>query len=129
MKVGGFKKFPLPNPCLAASRPPAGEKPREKSAAVKSALEQGSEGAVTPRVNVRRPRRRRRRRRRWWASQTAPAQLHNRPGSLLGPAATLPTIRIIADIITDMSIKSKHLQVTHIFCSVLRSLRPAAVPA
>ena len=36
----------------------------KKSAAVKSALEQGSEGAVTPRVNVRRPRRRRRRRRR-----------------------------------------------------------------
>ena len=101
----------------------------KKSAAVKSALEQGSEGAVTPRVNVRRPRRRRRRRRRRWASQTAPAQLHNRPGSLLGPAATLPTIRIIADIITDMSIKSKHLQVTHIFCSVLRSARPAAEPA
>lgn len=62
-------------------------------------------------------------------AQTAPAQLHNTPGSLLllqGPHH-LDFLVTLDLVVTNTSINI--LWVTHIFRSVLRSLRPAAQPA
>ena len=83
---------------------------------------------MTPRVNVRRPKRRRGQQPR--TGQTAPAQLHNTPGSLLlqGPHHLDFLVSPTPDlIITHTGINI--LWFTHIFRSVLRSVRPAAEPA
>ena len=98
---------------------------------VKSVVEQGSEGAVTPRVNVRRPEEEEE----GAAAAVLWARLHRRSfttdPALSSCKARLPfiisTSSTILYIIT--SISSIIFWVTHIFRSVLRSVRPAAEPA
>ena len=96
---------------------------------VKSVVEQGSEGAVTPRVNVRRPEEEG-----GAAAAVLWARLHRRSfttdPALSSCKARLPfiisTSSFALDIITSINIL---VWVTHIFRSVLRSVRPAAEPA
>ena len=77
----GFSNFHLFNLARWPGDPLQARNQEKMPTFVKSVVEQGSEGAVTPRVNVRRPEEEEEGGAA--AGQTAPAQLHNRPGSLL----------------------------------------------
>ena len=140
-EVMGFPNFHL----LYAARWPGGPlqaRNQEKMPTfVKSVVEQGSEGAVTPRVNVRRPEEEEEEEEEKEEKEEEGGQprarLHRRSfktdPALSSCKARLPFLfpPCILDIIiiTHTSIKSNILRVTHIFRSVLRSVRPAAEPA